>query len=52
MECNKITKEIIDFNKLDEYMNEYNIETNGDFNDYLTKCDTKGGGSRDTKLNK
>jgi hypothetical protein len=52
MECNKIDNGLIDFNKFNESINKYNEETKGEFNDFLTTCVTKGGASRDTKLNK
>jgi len=52
MECNKIDNGLINFNKFNESINEYNEETKGEFNNFLTTCITKGGASRDTKLNK
>ena len=52
MECNKIDIDIINLNKFNESINKYNEETKGDFNNFLTTCITKGGASRDTKLNK
>ena len=52
MECNKIDNGLINFNKFNESINEYNEETKGEFYDFFTTCVTKGGTSRDTKLNK
>jgi len=57
MECDKKNLEIINLDKFNELINEYNDENNGEFIDFLTKCPTtggsmKGGASRDTKLNK
>jgi hypothetical protein len=57
MECDKKSLEIINLDKFNELINEYNRENNEEFIDFLTKCPTtggsmKGGASRDTKLNK
>jgi hypothetical protein len=57
MECNRSGVEIIDLDKFNELINEYNDENDGEFIDFLTKCPTtggamKGGAPGDTKLNK
>jgi hypothetical protein len=51
-ECDKNFIKIINFNKFNESINKYNEETNDDFEETLTKCDTKGGALENTKLNK
>ena len=57
MECNRSGVEIINLDKFNELINEYNYENDGEFIDFLTKCPTtggamKGGAPGDTKLNK
>jgi hypothetical protein len=62
MECDKNVLEIINLDKFNELINEYNEEENGEFTDFLTKCPTTGGSTKrgnmkggapgDTKLNK
>ena len=57
MECNRSGVEIINLDKFNELINEYNQENNGEFIDFLTHCPTtggamKGGAPGDTKLNK
>jgi hypothetical protein len=52
MECNKNVVEIINFNKFNDNLNKYNEETKGEFNNFFTNCDFKGGDPYNTKLNK
>ena len=47
MECNKNAMEIINFNKFNDEINKYNLETKGEFQEFFSTCDTKDDNTKD-----
>jgi hypothetical protein len=47
MECNKNAMEIINFNKFNDEINKYYLETKGEFQEFFSTCDTKDDNTKD-----